>query len=456
MPKSFLISLLLCLFLLGISVSAQIGPVIQRNPTVRFAVIGDYGDNSPREAEVAALVQRLEPDFVITTGDNNYPAGQQQTIDENIGQYYSSFISHYIGDYGQGAVGENRFFPALGNHDWQTDSVKAFTDYFILPNNERYYEFPWGPVRLFALDSDPHEPDGYDSQSLQAQWLEERLAAATEPWRIVYMHHPAYSSARPYATDSANWPYAAWGASAVISGHAHVYERLNIGGLTYIVNGLGGANPYNFDEAMEGSQFRFHAAHGAMLLEVTETSLTMNFYGIYGRPIASSNTRLEAGQWIEFDISQVVSGDGSYSFVLDGTVSDMLAFGSLESGENPPQLVLDIAGSDEPMSFMASEDASVDLLTTALSVRPDAFLQLIRTKTEHQRIYLQFQLSAIGSPIEGASLRLYLESADPEAQGGIALYRADSSISWTDETLNRDNAPAILIDNSPIDSFSLP
>ena len=75
---------------------------------VRFAVIGDYGLSGAAEAEVAALVHSWEPDIIITTGDNNYPSGSAETIDENIGQYYHDYISPYLGSYGAGAE-ENRF-----------------------------------------------------------------------------------------------------------------------------------------------------------------------------------------------------------------------------------------------------------------------------------------------------------------------------------------------------------
>src|SRR5689334_12001477 len=60
--------------------------------TTRFAVIGDYGNASSEEQEVADLVRGFEPNFVITTGDNNYPAGGADTIDDNIGQYFARFI----------------------------------------------------------------------------------------------------------------------------------------------------------------------------------------------------------------------------------------------------------------------------------------------------------------------------------------------------------------------------
>ena len=128
----------------------------------RFAVIGDYGAGGPSEADVAALVKSWNPDFVITVGDNNYDEGEASTIDTNIGQYYHDFIFPYQGTYGAGAT-VNRFFPSLGNHDWETTVgglPQPYLDYFTLPGNERYYEFTWGPVHFMAIDSDGGEPDG--------------------------------------------------------------------------------------------------------------------------------------------------------------------------------------------------------------------------------------------------------------------------------------------------------
>ena len=131
---------------------------------LRFAVIGDYGTGSSYEEMVAALVSGWNPDFVITTGDNNYPDGTAETIDENIGQFYSQFIGNYTGSYGSGSE-TNRFWPSLGNHDWHSISCSGsscngpYFDYFTLPNNERYYEVDLGLVHLFALNSLSGEPD---------------------------------------------------------------------------------------------------------------------------------------------------------------------------------------------------------------------------------------------------------------------------------------------------------
>src|SRR4051794_21228235 len=51
---------------------------------VRFAVIGDFGAATVAEGLVADRVKSWQPDFIITTGDNNYVLGGADTIDRNI------------------------------------------------------------------------------------------------------------------------------------------------------------------------------------------------------------------------------------------------------------------------------------------------------------------------------------------------------------------------------------
>ncbi len=243
---------------------------------IRLAVIGDFGSGEQAEQDVAGLVQSWSPDFIITTGDNNYPDGAAETIDEHIGKYYHSYIHPYKGAYGEGAD-QNRFFPTLGNHDWRSINAGPYLEYFTLPGNERYYDVDLGFVHLFALDSDSNEPDGVGSTSLQGLWLQEKLRASDAAWKIVYMHHPPYSSGTHGPVGWTRWPYALWGASTVISGHDHTYERILVDGIPFFVNGLGGGAIYSFENIMEGSQVRFNGNYGAMLIEATPDQLTFQF-----------------------------------------------------------------------------------------------------------------------------------------------------------------------------------
>jgi len=244
--------------------------------TVRFAVIGDYGSGKQPEADVADLVKSWNPDLIITTGDNNYPDGAAETIDEHIGQFFHEFIAPYQGSYGQGAQ-ENRFFPSLGNHDWHSRGAQPYLDYFTLPGNERYYDFSWGPVHFYALDSDSREPDGVGRTSQQAVWLQKQLAVSTSAWDIVYFHHAPYSSGMQGDVDWMQWPFAEWGANVVLSGHDHTYERILRDGIIYFVNGLGGNFKYSFFGVIEGSQMRYNQDYGAMLVEASENAIRFQF-----------------------------------------------------------------------------------------------------------------------------------------------------------------------------------
>ena len=263
-------------------------PTLTPSPTlsVRFAVIGDYGLAGKPAEDVANLVKSWDPDLILTTGDNNYPNGSAETIDENIGQYYHEYISPYMGSYGPGAE-SNRFFPTLGNHDYHVPGAIPYLEYFALPGNERYYDFAWGPVHFFALNSDSNEPDGVSRDSVQANWLREGLAASDAIWKIVYMHASPYSSGTHGPVNWIQWPFSDWGATAVLSGHDHTYERLSIDGLPYFVNGLGGGPRYAFSELYPGSQVRFRDEHGAMRVEADETSITFQFITRLGEVVDS-------------------------------------------------------------------------------------------------------------------------------------------------------------------------
>src|SRR3990167_4550470 len=82
----------------------------------KFAILGDFGELGNNSRAVSILVKSWDPDFIITTGDNNYPSGAEKTIDDNIRSLYSEYIFPYIGSYSTPQVQKNRVFPCLGNH----------------------------------------------------------------------------------------------------------------------------------------------------------------------------------------------------------------------------------------------------------------------------------------------------------------------------------------------------
>lgn len=277
-------------------------PSASAEPTV-FAVIGDYGANNAHERDVAALVASWHPAFVLALGDDYY----RQAGGTGVGRYERSTGAYYgrwlrdvpAADSRQaGTAARNAFFPALGNHDYSdaTPSPATYLDYFTLPGsgftsssgNERYYDFVEGPVHFFVLNSNTQEPDGTSSSSTQAGWLQEQMSASTSTWNVVYDHHPPYSSDTVHgSTGYMQWPFAAWGADAVLSGHAHAYERIEHDGIVYFVNGLGGAPRYDVKKPVNGSAARYQADWGAQKVTASDTALEFQFYNVAGSLVDS-------------------------------------------------------------------------------------------------------------------------------------------------------------------------
>ncbi len=150
-----------------------------------------------------------------------------------------------------------------------------------------YYEFTRSLVHFFVIDSDSHEPDGIFATSTQGQWLQARLAASTLKYRFVVMHHAPFSSGPNGSLAAVQWPYRAWGASAVLAGHDHTYERIVRDGLTYVVNGAGGFGLYSFGPPVAGSLVRYNADHGALLVEVSPGSANFKFVNRGGNVVDS-------------------------------------------------------------------------------------------------------------------------------------------------------------------------
>lgn len=266
-----------------------------------FAVIGDYGVNNQPADDVSALVKSWNPEFVVTTGDNNYPSGEASTIDENVGRNWRPYIFPYAGAQplkpGEVDATENRFFPSLGNHDLDNTGGgqpgQPYYNYFPIDSqNKRYYEFVWGHCHFFILNSGlltdtdgvPVEPDGNDQFSIQAEWLQMRVAKSVVRWKIGVLHQPPYASNAPHygGQVASRWNFKAFGLDILLSGHGHGFERLLVDGFPYIVNGAGGGDLYAFSLPVIGSQVRYNADYGAQKVTATCDELRLEFWNRAG------------------------------------------------------------------------------------------------------------------------------------------------------------------------------
>ena len=298
------------------------------------AVIGDFGDDSTAEGDVAALVNGWSLDAIVTAGDNRYGS---TTFDQVVDQFYCDFLTDAAAgsSCSGGNSAMNRFFPSTGNHDY-TDGggISEYRSYFTLPGtsiassntsgNERYYDYVVGPIHFFSIDTQGALTDGAD-MTAQQNWLQTQLAASTSPWQVVVMHHPPYSSGEHQSSTAMRWPYASWGADAVVASHDHNYERISASGIPYFVNGLGGRSIRAMGATVAGSQVRYNGDYGAMRIEADTGQMTFQFINLSGA-VVDSHTVVPAPPGV-IDVA-ISSGDDDVEErasdgVLDFTSSDI-------------------------------------------------------------------------------------------------------------------------------------
>ena len=257
--------------------------------TILFAVIGDYGWMGEDTEEVADLVKGWDPDFILTTGDNNYQYGEYATLHQNIGQYYGDYIYNFDAPDEYRCKGRafedsiNRFYPSPGNHDEKGSyGLEPYLNYFSLPGQEEFYSFSWGPVTFYSISS-------LSSADLEEQkaWLKEELEKSNKAFHIVYFHHAAFSPGRHGDSDYMQWDFQLWGVDLVLAGHDHIYARLEHHqqeGLPYIVNGVGGKSLYYCDEDYDTEGVEVLSCedeyYGALRCRADSTRLLLEFYSI--------------------------------------------------------------------------------------------------------------------------------------------------------------------------------
>ena len=246
-------------FLLALTVlHAQQLTLPNPKDSVHFAVIGDSGTGRAEQRAVADRLTAIRAtfpfDIVLMLGDNVYDGNRP-------GDYASKFEAPYktLLD------ADVKFFASLGDHD---DPAQVFYKLFNM-NGRKYYTFkPAGTnVRFFALDSRNMDKD-------QLGWLENELAGSPSDWKIVFFHHPVYSSGSARdATPLRNQlepVFVKYGVDVVFSGHDHFYERIKPRkGVYYFVSGAAARLDRGRIRSTALTEKGFDQGYHFMLVEVT-------------------------------------------------------------------------------------------------------------------------------------------------------------------------------------------
>jgi hypothetical protein len=110
----------------------------------------------------------------------------------------------------------------------------------------------------------------------------------------VLLHHPPYSSGKHGNTRRYQWDFASMGVQLVIAGHDHHYERIMRKGVTYLIDGTGGARLYKCYKRMNGSRGCHDNTFGAVFLKVSREQLVAEFRNTTGKVLDTVTVKSSA------------------------------------------------------------------------------------------------------------------------------------------------------------------
>jgi predicted phosphodiesterase len=246
-----------------------------KDGSVKFAVIGDTGTGDSHQLDVAKQLNyyrsKFQFPFVLMMGDNLYSGDAPRDYQKEFERPYKPLLDVGV-----------KFYASLGNHDNPNERLyKPFN-----MNGERYYTFkPAGSsVRFFALDSNYVDDK-------QITWLDKELAASGSDWKIMFFHHPLYSSGETHGSADQQRGllepvFLKYGVNVVLSGHEHFYERIKPQkGIAYFTLGSSAKLRAGDIQKTNLTAKGWDQGYGFMLMEIVGDDLTFQMISDKGETI---------------------------------------------------------------------------------------------------------------------------------------------------------------------------
>jgi tartrate-resistant acid phosphatase type 5 len=281
-------------------------PSADDQPRLTFAVIGDWGrQGSPSQRQVARQMgiacEREKAAFVVSVGDNFYERGVTSLEDSH---WQQSFETVY-----DAPSLQVPWYVTLGNHDYAglCEPQLEYGDThsrWIIP--ARYYSqvhqvTPAMQLECFFLDTCPFVEEYQNNPELsdvsaqnpnaQLEWLDNSLSASKAEWKLVFGHHPTYSSGLAHGNQPEIIQYVLpilekHHVQAYFAGHDHDLEHLKLDRLHLIVSGAGSEHrPVKNPTTNAFSR----ACSGFVMASVGENSMKVRFFDGEGHHLYSAN-----------------------------------------------------------------------------------------------------------------------------------------------------------------------
>jgi len=253
-----------------------------------FYVIGDWGrqgDHKQKELadKMSEIANQIEPEFIISTGDNFYPNGVA-SVDDYL--WITSFEEIY-----KSTNLHCDWYVVLGNHDYRGNS-QAQLDYSKKSRRwkliDRYYKITKKIEKsvnldLVFIDTSPLIRDyhsNYEKYDIKIQdttrqynWIDTTLQNANNKWKFVIGHHSIYTGGKrqpgqPELIDKLVPMFEKNKVDAYICGHEHDLQVIKpiLSNVTYFVSGAG--SEVRPTGTMEGTKYSI-SKQGFMIFSVT-------------------------------------------------------------------------------------------------------------------------------------------------------------------------------------------
>ncbi|KAK1288442.1 Purple acid phosphatase 17 [Acorus calamus] len=306
------LNLLLLLSLLNLNIISSLGELqrlghpIKADGSLSALVIGDWGrTGSYNQTDVAfqmgRIGEKLDIDFIISTGDNFYENGLKGIHDKGFDDSFSSIYT--------AKSLQKQWYSVLGNHDYRGDVIAQLSPVL------RQIDSKWLCMRSFILDAEIVEFFFVDTTPFVMHYwrnpghstydwrdvaprdtyianvmkdLESALKESTARWRIVVGHHTIRSVSIHGDTselDQLLLPILrANNVDLYINGHDHCLQHIgDIDSPIQFLTSGGGSKAWRgvFNSNRDGLQF-FYDGQGFMSLQLTQSSVEVVFYNTNG------------------------------------------------------------------------------------------------------------------------------------------------------------------------------
>ncbi|XP_021742334.1 purple acid phosphatase 8-like [Chenopodium quinoa] len=281
----------------------------KQDGSLSLLVVGDWGRKGAYNQTLVAnqmgiVGEKLDVDFIISTGDNFYDDGLTGVHDPNFEESFSNIYT--------APSLQKRWYNVLGNHDYGGD-VLAHLSPILRKRDSRWFSLRSYVVKsetvdFFFVDTTPFQDKYFVEDKHTYDWrgvlprkrylsnllqdVDEALKKSSAKWKFVIGHHPVFSAGHHGNTEELVAQLLPIleenNVDLYINGHDHCLEHISSpdSEIEFLTSG-GGSKSWRGDEKEWNPEELklYYDGQGFMSMQVTRTRVDIAFFDIFGNTL---------------------------------------------------------------------------------------------------------------------------------------------------------------------------